>query len=133
MKRTYTPAKNLLVLAIALFAMLAVPAAAQNAQYRKITPEAAKKMLAEDKTATLVDVRTPEEYSQGHIEGSVLIPNFELADKAETLLPDKNKPVIVYCRSGNRSLGSAQWLINQGYTKVYDLGGINRWPYGTVK
>ncbi len=133
MNRTYSPAKNLIVLAVALFAMLAVPAAAQTVQYRQITPEAAKKMLAEDKTATLVDVRTPEEYASGHIAGSVLIPDYDLAAKAAKMLPDKSKPIIVYCRSGNRSRGSAQWLLKEGYTNVYDLGGIGRWPFGTVK
>ncbi len=133
MSRTYSPAKNPIVLAIALLAMLAVPAAAQTAQYRQITPEAAKKMLAEDKSAVLVDVRTPEEYAAGRIPGSVLIPDYDLAANAAKLLPDKNKPVIVYCRSGNRSRGSAQTLLKLGYTDVYDLGGIGRWPYGTVK
>jgi len=130
MNKPYVPAKKLIALAFSLFVLFAAPAAAQTAKYRQITPEAAKKMLAEDKTAVLVDVRTPEEYASGHIAGSVLIPDYELAEKAAKLLPDKTKPVIVYCRSGNRSRGSAQTLLKLGYTDVYDLGGIGRWPYG---
>lgn len=132
MNRTYAPAKNLPILVFALLALLAVPAAAQTAQYRQISPEAAKKMLAEDKSVTLVDVRTPEEYASSHIAGSILVPDYDLGAQAAKVLPDKNKPVIVYCRSGNRSRTSALWLLKQGYTDVYDLGGISRWPYGTV-
>ncbi len=132
MKQRNIPAKKLLAIVSTLLVLFAIPAIAQTAQYRQITPEAAKKLLVEDKRAVLVDVRTPEEYAAGYIAGSILIPDYELSAKAPKMLPDKNTPVVVYCRSGNRSRSSVQWLLKQGYTTVYDLGGINRWPYGTV-
>lgn len=124
--------RSISALGFAALLFLAVPAVAQTAPYRQITPEAAKRMLADDKTATLLDVRTSEEYAAGHIQGSILIPDFELAAKAAAAFPDKTKPVILYCRSGNRSRNSALWMLKQGYTNVYDLGGIKGWPYGTV-
>jgi len=105
---------------------------AQSIPYRQIKPEAAKLMLEKDKTAILLDVRTPEEYASAHIAGSVLVPDYDLPQRAAKALADKNTVIIVYCRSGNRSRVSAQWLIKQGYTNVFDLGGIISWPFGTV-
>jgi phage shock protein E len=62
-----------------------------------------------------------------------LQPVNEIASKAEEKLPDKDAKILVYCRSGNRSAKAAKQLIKMGYTNVYDFGGINSWPYGTVK
>ena len=73
----------------------------------------------------LVDVRTPEEFAGGHIEGSVNIPLDSLAKRMDEIPQDQ--PVVVYCRSGNRSNTAAQMLIQAGYTDVYDLGGIIAW------
>ena len=81
------------------------------AQYRK-----------EDR-AVLLDVRTEEEFSEGHIEGSLNLPIGEI-DRAETLIPDKSVPIYAYCRSGNRSARAAAYLKGNGYTKVNDIGGI---------
>lgn len=101
-------------------------------QYRQISGIEAKKMLETNKDAILVDVRTPGEYALQRIPGSILLPDYELAEKAEKAFPKKDTPLIVYCRSGNRSRNSVQWLLKQGYTNVYDLGGIYDWPYETV-
>lgn len=75
----------------------------------------------------LLDVRTLEEYNSGHIPTSVLLPHNEIEAKAEQLLTDKNKEIIVYCRSGNRSNQAQNMLIKLGYTNVRDFGGISRW------
>lgn len=76
----------------------------------------------------IVDVRTPEEYNEGHIEGAVNINLFDedFLSKASKL--DKNKPVYVYCKSGGRSARASKQLAENGFKNVYDLdGGILNW------
>ncbi|RZT00182.1 rhodanese-related sulfurtransferase [Aquimarina brevivitae] len=78
----------------------------------------------------LIDVRTPEEYAEGHIYGAVNI-NF-LDDNFEELIEqvDKSKPVAVYCGKGGRSAKCASYMKKAGFTKIYDLnGGITEWKY----
>jgi len=74
---------------------------------------------------TLVDVRTAEEFNAGYIPGAININLQELQQKLNRIPTDK--PVIVYCRSGNRSAFAANILKQAGYTEVYDLGGIIEW------
>ena len=95
----------------------------------RISPENARELM-EKGEARLVDVRTPGEYAQGHIEGSVLVPLDRLAFEKDKKIGNPEKPVIVYCLSGNRSSTAARMLIKAGYKKVHDLGGIYSWPYG---
>jgi len=97
--------------------------------YADITPAEAKKRLDSDKSIVLLDVRTQEEYDEKHIPGSILIPVDELEKRAELELPDKNAEIFVYCRSGRRSVTASEILVRLGYTGVYNLGGINDWPY----
>ena len=100
----------------------------------RLTADAFESMLAQDKTAQLVDVRTPREYSGGHIEGAQLI-NFYDADFGQKIAKlDKNKPVMVYCAAGARSAGAAEQLQKMGFIKVFDLeGGMNAWRAGRKK
>jgi rhodanese-related sulfurtransferase len=100
--------------------------------YQRITPPAARELLAGDARARLVDVRSEGEYREQHIDGSVLIPHTVIVRRAPALLPDRDAPVVVYCQSGMRSRAAADALLALGYTQVYDLGSIMRWPYGTV-
>lgn len=79
----------------------------------------------------IVDVRTAQEYAQGHISGALLIPNEDISDAQPALLPVLNSEILVYCRSGNRSAQAVQKLKDIGYTNVYDFGGIQSWPYET--
>ena len=74
---------------------------------------------------TLVDVRTAEEFDGGYIPGAINISLQELQQKMNRI--PKDKPVILYCRSGNRSAFAANILMQAGYTEVYDLGGIIDW------
>ncbi len=74
---------------------------------------------------TLVDVRTPEEFDGGYIPGAVNIALQDLGQKMSRIA--KDKPVVVYCRSGNRSAYAAMALRQAGYEEVYDLGGIIEW------
>lgn len=102
-------------------------------EYKRISAEDAKKMLDENPDAVLLDVRTDSEYKEQHIEGALLIPDYEIEDKAAEELPEKDALILVYCRSGNRSKTASKTLISMGYTNVYDFGGINSWPYDVVK
>lgn len=97
-----------------------------------ITPSEAKERLDSKEDLILLDVRTKEEYEAGHIEGSILIPVDIIEAEAEGILQDKEKPIIVYCRSGKRSMAAANILVKLGYENVYNLGGINDWPYETI-
>lgn len=98
-----------------------------------ITPEQAKERLDIEKNIILLDVRTKGEYDSGHIKDSMLIPVDNLKEEAESKLKDKDTPVFVYCRSGNRSTTAAKILVDLGYKNVYNLGGINKWPYDIEK
>jgi len=71
--------------------------------------------------AILLDVRSPQEYREGHLQGSVLIPEYELRIKAEKILKDKQQTIIAYCSSGTRSKKAQRILKQMGYTKVYNL------------
>ena len=73
----------------------------------------------------LIDVRTPQEYAEGHIAGSVNIP-VQVLEGALSQLP-MDVPIVVYCRSGNRSGQAAQILAKNKFTSVYDLGAISAW------
>ena len=73
--------------------------------------------------AMLLDVRTPEEYAEGHIEGSKNIP-LQSIERTESVIKDKSTPIFVYCRSGARSARAANILKRMGYTNVEDIGGI---------
>ncbi len=103
----------------------------EEIKYNKITAEEAKEII-DTEEHKLVDVRTPEEYKEEHIEGALLIPDYEIENLAESKLPDKDEKILVYCRSGSRSKSAAKKLIDMGYTDVHDLGGIMNWTYETV-
>jgi len=97
--------------------MLTVP-------YKDISPQEALKLLEQD--TIFVDVREPEEFAQVRIEGAQLIPLSELAGRFQEI--PKNQPVVLYCRSGNRSSQAASWLSAKGYTDLLNLdGGIMAW------
>ncbi|MGI6169672.1 MAG: rhodanese-like domain-containing protein [Christensenellales bacterium] len=87
-------------------------------------------MLNRDSDLVIVDVRTPEEYEKEHIPGSY---NYPLDGLAHSIPQEyKANPVVVYCRSGVRSAQAAAILHRMGYEQVYDLGGLDKWPYETV-
>ncbi len=76
--------------------------------------------------ALLVDVRSPAEFSEGHIEGAVSIPIQELSERTDEL-GDPGREIIVYCASGGRSAMARRLLQNKGFEGVHDLGGMSRW------
>ena len=105
---------------------------APQAEYRKIDAVQAKEMMAAGEPYVLLDTRTDEEFSKIRIEGALLIPEYEIKERAEAELPDKQALILVYCRSGRRSAIAAYALVDMGYVNVYDFGGIIDWPYNTV-
>lgn len=100
--------------------------------YEQITPDEAKALMDSEDGYIILDVRTPEEFAERHIEGAILIPDYEIGEKAESILTDKEQLILVYCRSGRRSKNAANELATLGYTNIKEFGGINDWKYGTV-
>lgn len=107
-------------------------ASAAAGEYYKISPREAKERM-EAGGATVVDVRTAEEYGESHIPGAVLVPLDTIGSQRPAALPDTGAAVLVYCRSGVRSRAAAEQLAALGYQQVYDFGGIIDWPYETVR
>ncbi|MCG8567449.1 MAG: rhodanese-like domain-containing protein [Desulfobacterales bacterium] len=84
--------------------------------------------LIRDPEVLILDVRTPGEYGRGRIPGSKLIPIRQLQARLDELLPHKDKPILVYCASGNRSTVGSKVLVDQGFARVYNLRrGIKAW------
>lgn len=101
--------------------------------YEQITQEKAKEIMDSGVEYIIIDARTQEEFSEGHIEGAIMIPEYEIAEKAEVEFPDKDALILVYCRSGRRSKIASEELVKLGYTNVKEFGGIIDWPYEIVK
>lgn len=97
--------------------------------YEQISQEEAKRIMDSDSDAIIVDVRRADEYASGHIPGAVCIPNETIEETAGKLLPDRDRLILVYCRSGNRSKQAAEKLCKLGYTNVKEFGGILTWEY----
>ena len=82
--------------------------------------------------AVLLDVRTPQEYREGHIPGAINVANETIGTDEIPELPDKDQLILVYCRSGNRSKQASEKLVALGYTNIVEFGGINDWPGETA-
>ena len=105
----------------------------EKAMYEQITAEEAKKIMDSGEEHIVLDTREQDEFDEGHIPGAILIPYTEIENKAEEMLPDKDKLILVYCRSGRRSKIAAESLAKLGYTNVKEFGGIIDWPYEIEK
>ena len=104
-----------------------------SASYDQISGAEAKALMDSESGYIIIDARTQEEYDEGHIPRAILIPEYEIADRAEKELPDKDQLILVYCRSGRRSKIAAEELVKLGYTNVKEFGGIIDWKYEIVK
>ena len=100
--------------------------------YMQITAKEAKALMNIETNYVILDVRTEEEFIEAHIDGVILIPDYEISSKAESILTDKEQLILVYCRSGRRSKSAANELSTLGYTNVKEFGGIIDWPYEVV-
>lgn len=95
-----------------------------NFLFRSRTSVADARTLV-DAGATLLDVRTPQEFASGHASGAVNIPVQALAERRSEL--DPGQPVVIYCRSGGRSAQAARMLRDAGFQSVFDVGPMPNW------
>lgn len=93
---------------------------------RRVNMPEAKELLQRDQSICLVDVRTAQEYHEGHIPGSVNVPLDRLGG-ISSFAPELDKKLFVYCLSGGRSARACAQLASMGYTDISDLGGIVGW------
>ena len=128
--------KAVIIFIIAAFLVLVITSGklmAQKQGYKQISQAQAKEIMDTRSDFILLDVRTAKEFAAGHIKGAILIPDYEIRLRAEKELPDKDKTILVYCRSGRRSKLAARDLAELGYTDVLEFGGIMDWKYGIEK
>jgi len=126
--------KKLIISVLVILLLVALVACNNNSEYngtggsRAITGIEAK-ALVEAGEATLVDVRTLQEFNAGHIAGALHLPYDEInATSTSQVLPDKSAILILYCVTGRRSSIAADALVVLGYINVRDMGGMNSWP-----
>jgi adenylyltransferase/sulfurtransferase len=94
----------------------------------EISVEETHQLLQKKEPIVLLDIREKEEIALGYIEGTTFLPQGLLKEKVESLLPDKNAPVVVYCAGGIRSLAAAKLMRERGYAHVFSMAkGINGW------
>lgn len=121
--------------ALLLFAVMLLTSCGKNMEneqdmvYMNITAQQAKEIMVSQEGYIILDTRTQEEFDEGHIPGSILIPYDEILEKAEDVLTDKDQMILVYCRSGRRSKLAAEDLVKLGYSNIKEFGGIIDWPY----
>jgi len=98
-----------------------------------LSQDKAYEQLQNDKTIKLIDVRTKDEYKQGHIKNSVNIPLNTIPQRFASALPNKEDTIFVVCLSGARASDATNFLKQQGYTNVHNIGGVSSWKFGLVK
>ena len=114
-----------------LMALLLLSGCAAQVQkeqsYRQINMDEAIAMMEAESDYIILDVRTPEEFSEKHIPGAINVANETIGSEEIPELPDKDQLILVYCRSGNRSKQASEKLVALGYTNIVEFGGINDW------
>jgi phage shock protein E len=97
----------------------------QSEAIKVLTPTEFKEKSANQ---TIIDIRTPQEFNQGHIEGAVNINFYDSNFIDQIAKYDKNQPIFIYCRSGNRTSPASRKMADFGFTQINDLeGGILYW------
>lgn len=94
---------------------------------RYVSMDEIHEIMEQNEDYIILDVRTFEEYNLGHIPNAICIPNETIGPDVEEELPDKNKLILIYCRSGNRSKQATKKLEKLGYTNLVEFGGIMDW------
>ena len=95
--------------------------------YKSISMSEAEEMMKNEKDYIILDVRTTEEYKEGHIPNAINVANETIGEDEIAELPDKNQLIMVYCRSGRRSKQAASKLVKLGYSNIVEIGGIIDW------
>lgn len=112
--------------AILAFVMTTACALAFAAQFNTIDVQQAQSMFRQG--ALVLDVREPHEYAEVHAQGALLVPLAQLKARSNEFRAFENKPVVLICRSGQRSAVAAEMLAQQGFKQVHNVqGGIIAW------
>ena len=98
------------------------------AGFQRIGQKEAMRIMAEAQDYVILDVRRRDEFAAGHIPGAICVPLDEIGFDDIEELPDYDQLILVYCRSGRRSVQAAAKLCELGYTNVVEFGGIITWP-----
>ena len=104
-----------------------IPDEGKQAEYTSISMEEAKEAFAKPGNYIILDVRRADEFAEGHIPGAINVANEDIGAAQPSELPDLNKIIFVYCRSGRRSKEASAKLAALGYTNIYEFGGILDW------
>ena len=116
-----------ILLSALMFAGCAGTSNHQTNNYRSITMDEAVTMMAQEIDYIILDVRRSDEFAAGHIPNAINVPNETIGTAEIPELPDKNKLIVVYCRSGRRSKEASEKLVKLGYTNIVEFGGILDW------
>ena len=97
----------------------------------KLSAEEMKAMIDSEKNKCIIDLRSEDEYQQGHIAGSINLPLHDIKQIAD-IVRDLQTPLFICCQSGRHSVIARTVLLYLGYTQVWNIGGMQDWPYETV-
>ena len=114
------------ILLLLIFTLMLSGCGAANT-YQHLTPSEAEEIIAKDKTILLLDVRTLDEYEKKHIPNAVLLPIDEIKKGHLSPLKDKKQKILIYCWTGRRAENAAAILVENGYTNVFEFGGLVDW------
>ncbi|MDD5791233.1 MAG: rhodanese-like domain-containing protein [Erysipelotrichaceae bacterium] len=117
----------------AMMLSLLLSSCSNTPSYQHVSMSEAIDLMNRESSYVILDVRTYDEYQQGHIPGAIVVPNETIGTSEIPELPDKQQMILVYCRSGNRSRQAAAKLAKLGYSNVIEFGGIIDWPLEIVK
>ena len=118
---------KILSLILAALLLTGCGGGAEKLPYQQITQDEAISYMENESDYIILDVRTPQEFKEGHIKGAINIPNEEIGSGDIPELPSKDQLILVYCRSGNRSKQASLKLSELGYSMIKEFGGINTW------
>ena len=117
---------GVIVLSVLVMMLMQPPVAPSTISYGEVTVAEAQALIDTNPELVIVDVRTPEEFADGHIEGAIVIPVSELADRLDELTPEDD--LLIYCRTGNRSTTAMTILTANGFTQLFHMHeGITGW------
>ncbi len=105
----------------------------EQAKYRRITADEAQVLMEREQDYLILDVRSPEEFAEGHIPHAINIPMDRIGEEPPQELPDRNQMIFVYCVKGIRSMNVANRLAHMGYKNIIEMGGIQDWHGEIVK
>ncbi len=125
MKKIYSAILASIVIVAIISGCLSGTSPSEKSRHVDVSVQQGKEMI-DNGEVFILDVRTQEEYDEGHIMGATLIPLDELDRRLKELPQDKK--ILVYCRTGQRSLTASEKLENSGFTQIYNMkGGITEW------